>query len=113
MYTVIRTYDLIPGTVEEFIKNVQKSLVPILNRIPGLREYSLVEVADNEVVAISSFDSFADAKASAHQIAGWVAEHTDVFFQGFSKPMTGEVRVQIGPVYPPRTSHETPLQGVF
>jgi hypothetical protein len=33
MYTVIRKYDLIPGTLEEFIKNVQKSLVPILN--PG------------------------------------------------------------------------------
>jgi len=113
MYTVIRTYNLIPGTVEEFIQDFQKSLVPILNRMPGLREYSLVEVAETEVVAISSFNSFADAKASAHQIAGWVAEHTDVFFQGFSKPMVGEIRVHSGPVYPPRTSHETPLQGVF
>jgi len=113
MYTVIRTYDLIPGTIEEFIKNVQKSLVPILNRVPGLREYSLVEVGDNEVVAISSFDSLADAKASARPIAVWVAEHTDVFFQGFSKPMAGEVIVHSGPVYPPRTNHEAPLQGVF
>jgi hypothetical protein len=113
MYTVIRKYDLIPETVEEFIQNVQKSLVPILNQVPGFREYSLVEIGDNEVVAISIFDSFADAKASARQIAVWVAEHTDSFFQGFSKPMAGEVIVHSGPVYLPQTSQETLLQGVF
>ncbi len=62
MYTVIRKYDLVPGSVEEFIQQVQKSLVPIINRVPGFREYSLVEVGENEVVAISIFDSLDDAK---------------------------------------------------
>ena len=57
MYIVIRKYDLIPGTVEEFIQDVQKSLVPIMKGVPGLRDFSVVEVADNEVVAVSVFDS--------------------------------------------------------
>lgn len=113
MYTVIRKYDLIPGTVEEFIQHVQKSLVPIINRMSGFREYSLVEFGDNEVVAISVFDSLADAKASVRQTAGWVAEHTELFFQGFSKAMAGEVRVHSGPVCLPQTSQEELLQGVF
>jgi heme-degrading monooxygenase HmoA len=113
MYTVIRKYDLVPGTVEEFIKHVQKSLIPIINRVSGFREYSLVEVGDNEVIAISIFDSLADAKEAARQTAGWVAEHTELFFQGFSKPMAGQVRVHSGPACLPHTSHEELLQGVF
>jgi heme-degrading monooxygenase HmoA len=113
MYTVIRKYDLIPGTVEEFIQHVKKSLVPILNRVPGFREYSLVEVGDDEVVAISIFDSLADAKASARQTAVWVAEHTELFFQGFSKPMAGQVRVQSGSASLSLTRGEELLQGVF
>ena len=113
MYTVIRKYDIVPGSVEAFIQQVQKSLVPIINRVPGFREYSLVEVGDNEVIAISIFDSLADAKVSAQQTAGWVTDHTELFFQGFSKPMAGKVRVHSGPACLPQTSHEELLQGVF
>ena len=77
MYIVIRKYDLVPGTAEEFIQDVQKSLVPIVKRVPGMREFSVVEAADNEVVAISVFDSFADAKVASRQTAAWIAEHTE------------------------------------
>ncbi len=52
MYTVIRKYDLVPGTLEEFIQHVQASLVPILSRMPGFRAYSLVEIGGNDVAAI-------------------------------------------------------------
>ena len=113
MYTVIRKYDLVPGTAEEFIQDVQKSLVPIIKRVPGLREYSVVEVADNEVVAISVFDSLADAKVSARQTAAWVAEHTELFFQGFSKAIKGPVRVRSGPTCLPQANHEELLRGAF
>ena len=113
MYIVIRKYDLIPGTVEEFIQDVQKSLVPIIKRMSGLRDFSMVEVADNEVVAISVFESLADAKVSARQTAAWVAEHTELFFQGFSKAMTGSVRIHCGPTCLPQVNHEELLRGVF
>ncbi len=113
MYTVIRKYNLIPGTVEEFAQHVQESLVPILNRVPGFRAYYLVEVGDNEVAAISVFDTLADAKASARQTAAWVAEHTELFFQGFSKPMAGQVRVISEPARLSLTSQEELLQGCF
>ena len=113
MYTVIRTYDLVPGSVEEFIQQVQKSLVPIINQVPGFREYSLVEIGENEVIAISIFDSLDNAKVSARKTSVWIAEHTEQFFQGFSKPMVGPVRIFSGPVCLPKSNHEELLQGVF
>ena len=113
MYTVIRKYDLIPGSVEEFIQQVQKGLVPIINRVPGFREYSLVEVEDNEVIAISIFDSLADAKVAARLTMDWVGKHPELYFQGFSKPLAGEVRVHSGPIRPPQTRGQEHLQGVF
>lgn len=113
MYTVIRKYDLVPGMLEEFIQQVQASLVPMLSRMPGFRAYSLVEIGDNEVVAISNFETLADAKASAPQTVAWVAEHTEMFFQGFSKPMAGAVRVQSKPARLSLTIYEELLQGSF
>ena len=35
MYLEIYTYDLIPGTREEFIQHVQERLVPLLSHVPG------------------------------------------------------------------------------
>ena len=113
MYTVIRKYDLVPGTFEEFIRDVQKSLVPIIEHVPGLRDFSVVEVAENEVVAISIFDSLSDAKVSEEQTKDWVARHTELFFQGFSKAMTGPVKVHCELSYMPHPNHEELLRGVF
>jgi hypothetical protein len=113
MYTVIRKYDLVPGTLEKFIQHVQASLVPILSRMPGFRAYSLVEIGDNEVAAISSFETLAAAKASAGPTVAWIAEYTELFFQGFSKPMAGVVRVQSKPARLSLTIYEELLQGSF
>ena len=115
MYTVIRKYNIVPGLVEEFIQQVQESLVPTINQIPGFKEYSLAEVGENEVATISIFESFDAAKASARQTATWVAEHTEQFIQGFTKLMAGNVTVYSGPICQPEPKfvHEELLQGVF
>jgi len=113
MYIVIRKYDLVPGTTEEYIYDVQKSLVPILKKESGLRDFTVAEVADNELVTISVFDSLTDAKESAQETAAWVAEHTETFFQGFSKPMAGPVRVHCESGSMQQMNHEELLRGVF
>ena len=51
MYTVIRTYNIFPKTVEDFIQDVQENLLPILRQMSGFRAYDLVESEDNEVVS--------------------------------------------------------------
>jgi len=113
MYAVIRKYTLLPRTVEEFIQQVQKGLVPIINRVPGFKAYYLVDIGDNEVAVISLFETLSDSKASAQKTMTWINEHTDLYFQGFSKPMAGLVRVQIDAAHLPLTSMEELLQGSF
>ncbi len=79
MYTVMRKYDLTPGTKDKMIQDVQARLVPVLIRVPGFREYALVEERDNEVVITSTLNTFADAKASARLTKGWRVAHVEFF----------------------------------
>ena len=113
MYTVIRTYNLFPKTTEDFSQDVQDNLLPILRQMPGLRAYYLMETGDNEVVVISTFDSLADAKVGARLTMDWVGKHPELYFQGFSKPLAGEVRVHYSPVRLLQTDRQEHLQGVF
>ena len=43
MYTVIRSYTHVPGMREQFIKQVQERLVPLLNHVPGFHAFTLME----------------------------------------------------------------------
>ena len=96
MYIVIRSYDLIPGTREEFIQRVQERLVPLLNRVPGFLAFTLLEAGDNNVTFISAFNKFADAKASARLTNEWHTEHLNVFIQQYTRIASGEVRIRKG-----------------
>ena len=113
MYAVIRKYNLLPGTVEEFIQQVQRGLVPIISRAPGFKAYYLVDIGDYEVAVITMFETLADAKACGQKTVALLNEHTDLYFQGFSKPMAGLVRVQVDSAPLPSTSREELLQGTF
>ena len=95
MYIVIRSYDLIPGTREEFIQRVLERLVPLLNHVPGFRSFTLLESGDNNVTFISTFNKFADAKASARITNDWHTEHLNVFIQRYTRIAAGEARVQL------------------
>ncbi len=94
MYIVIRSYILVPGMREQFINRVQERLVPVLNHVPGFRAFTLMESGDNNVIFISTFNKFADAKASARLTNDWHTEHLNVFIQEYSRIAAGEVRVQ-------------------
>ena len=94
MYIVIRSYNLIPGKREEFIQRVQERLVPLLNHVPGFRAFTLMEQGDNNVVFISTFHKFADAKASARLTNDWHTEHLNVFIQEYTRIAAGEARIQ-------------------
>ncbi len=94
MYTVIRSYTLVAGTREAFIKRVQERLVPLLNHVPGFRAFTLMEEGDHNVTFISTFHTLADAKASARITRDWHAEHLNVFIQDYTRRAAGEVRIQ-------------------
>ncbi len=94
MYIVIRSYTLVPGTREQFIKRVQQRLIPLLNHVPGFRAFTLMEAGDNDVIFISIFNTLADAKASARLTQDWHTQHLNIFIQAYRRIAAGEVRVQ-------------------
>ncbi len=96
MYIVIRSYDLIPDTREEFIKRVQERLVPLLNRVPGFRAFTLMETGENNVTFISGFNTYADARASVRLTNDWHDEHINVFIKQYTRLAAGEVRIRKG-----------------
>lgn len=121
MYTVIRKYNMFPMTVEDFSKDVQDNLLPILRQMPGFRAYYLLESGANEAVVVSTFDSLADAKVAARLTMDWVGKHPELYFQGFSKPLAGEVRLHYNSdclshtdnQKQPHTDRQEHLRGVF
>jgi hypothetical protein len=65
------------------------------------------------VAVISAFTTFPDAKASAQLTEECLAEHTELFIDGYSKIAAGQVRVQSKPAFLSPTSSEELLQGCF
>ena len=94
MYRVIGSYHLVPGTREEFIKHVQERLVPLLNHVPGFHAFTLMENGDTNVIFISAFRTFADAKASARLTQEWYTKHLNVFIRKYTRVAAGQMRVQ-------------------
>ncbi len=110
MYTVIRTYHIIPGTVEELLRQVQHSLLPLLSRVPGFHAYYVMQVADSQVAAISLFERLADAKAAVAQVAAWMREYSPLFCRGSSEVLAGPVAASIEPACLSPPSQQEPLQ---
>lgn len=75
-------------------KKMRSICIPLLNRVPGFRAFTLLEAGDNNVTFISTFNKFADAKASARLTNDWHTEHLNVFIQGYTRIAAGQVRVQ-------------------
>ncbi len=93
MYTTIYTYDLLPGTKERFIQDMQERLVPFLDHVPGFRTFSLVESGDHTVTCTCTYHTLADAKAAARLTSDCLSQISEPCIQGRAKRAAGEVRV--------------------
>ncbi len=93
MYTVIHTCDLLPGTKEQFIQDVQERLVPLLGHVPGFRTFSQLESGDYNVTCICTYHTFADAKAAARLVGDCLSQISESCMQGEAKKIAGQVRV--------------------
>ncbi len=93
MYTTIHTYDLLPGTKERFIQDMQERLVPLLDHVPGFRTFSLVDSEDHNVTCICTYHTLADAKAAARLTSACLSQFSESCIQGRAKRTAGQVRV--------------------
>jgi hypothetical protein len=93
MYTAIRKYYVIPGSVDEWMRRVREGFVPIISQVPGFIAYYALEARHDEAVTISIFETQAGAETSVRQAASWVATHLASLNQGFPEITVGHVRV--------------------
>ena len=90
-YLAIRQYQLAPGrTMEELTGLVESGFIPILQQVPGFREYLLVE-SDEGLQSISVFTDQAGAEESTRRAADWVQENLTGYFTGPPTVTTGSV----------------------
>jgi hypothetical protein len=90
-YLVIRQYQLAPGrTVEELSALVESGFIPILQQVPGFREYFLVETGEG-VLSISVFTDQAGAEESTRRAADWIQQNLTGFYTGPPTVTTGSV----------------------
>lgn len=95
-FIVLRRYQLLAGeSMDDLVRIVNEGFVPIISRIPGFREYLLVDAGDGAHITISLFDDQAGAEASTEAAAGWAAEHVAQRLEGPAEVTEGWVRIQV------------------
>ena len=90
-YLAIRQYQLAPGhTMEELAALVESGFLPIVEQVPGYREYFLAGT-DGGVISISVFADQAGADESTRRAADWVQQNLAGFFTGSPTVTIGSV----------------------
>jgi hypothetical protein len=82
MYQAVRTYTLLPGTREEFLRRVHQRFVPLMSQLPGFIAYTTKRIRNDQVVTISTFDTRTGAEESILFALRWVQENTLELMQG-------------------------------
>jgi hypothetical protein len=93
MFTIYRKFMLTRGSVEEVTRRVQDSFVPLLRKLPGFKEYYLVDGGPDVLISIRVFDSADEALASNEIAANWIRNNVLEFTKGMPEVMAGNVLV--------------------
>ncbi len=93
MYTIIRTYAIVPESASELKRRVQTDLVPLINCLPGFVAYYLLDVSADEVVSVSIFDSKGHADMASGPTNFWTRDLLDGFIQGLPEITAGQTEV--------------------
>jgi hypothetical protein len=77
MYASVRQYTINPGqdSVDEAARDTQGGLGPLLSQAPGFVAYYVLDAGNNNVVAISIFESHAAAEAAESAATDWIRQH--------------------------------------
>jgi hypothetical protein len=106
MYKAVRTYTLLPGTCEEFLKRVEESFRPLISQLPGFIAYDVRPIANDQVMTISAFDTRSHAEESILLALRWVQENTLELMQGLPILSMDQVSAANEPVgFPDTPTH--------
>ncbi|MBR0673203.1 hypothetical protein [Neoroseomonas soli] len=95
MYAMIRSYTA-TGSVEEIVRRVEASVLPMLKSHPGFQAYWAGK-SEGGVFSISLFDSQANAEAAHEKVRGMVAANLAELLPQAPVVTKGEVLVTATP----------------
>ena len=75
MFSTIRRYEAVDqARMSELVKQVDETLIPSLEKVPGFSGYYLIEAGNGVLSSIGFFDTAEHADLSNHVASDWVRE---------------------------------------
>jgi hypothetical protein len=74
VYASIRHYHAVPGAMDEIMRQIDESFVPIVSGAPGFVAYYVLSAMNDILATISVFEDQAGAEESNHLAAAWVED---------------------------------------
>ena len=93
MFTVIRKYKVQRGAGPGLAERVREGFLPLLNQMPGLRGYQLLDGGPDILISITLFDSADQALASSEIAADWVRNNVLEFTRGAPEVVAGHALI--------------------
>jgi hypothetical protein len=95
MYGVVRQYSADPKNLHEIFRRKIEGGVPIIQAIPGLVTYTLVNGSHGAFLSAGLFDDKAGADESTMRAAAWVKDNLASMLPTPPTIMAGEIRVRV------------------
>jgi hypothetical protein len=91
MHTVIRQYQVDPGSVDEITRGVNEDLLPLIRDVSGFQAYYALDAGDGRIASVSVFEDRAGAEESTRVVADWVRQNMASLFPNPPEVLQGEV----------------------
>jgi heme-degrading monooxygenase HmoA len=96
MYTVIRRYNVAPGSADTIVQKISESFIPLISQMPGFIGWHLVNPGDGTIASISMFEDKAGAEASTKTATEWVRQNLASVIRTAPVIVTGEIVAHAG-----------------
>lgn len=93
MYATVRQYTINQGQaqVDEAARDVQAEMGPVLSKAPGFVAYYVLDAGNNNVIAISLFESKEAEEKAEELVSGWIRQHMTSISSSPPRIAEGEV----------------------
>ncbi len=91
MHTVIRQYQVDPGSVDEITRGVNEDLLPLIKGVSGFRAYYALDAGGGRIASVSVFEDRAGAEESSRVAADWIRQNMASLFPDPPEVLEGEV----------------------
>ena len=94
-FGVMRRYSVNQSAMAEIVSRAQAEFLPLIQGVPGLARYTIVDEGDGHLTSLSAFDSKASAEESTRVAGAWVRDNLAVHVQGSPEVVTADIKLSV------------------